>query len=78
MEVYGILSPMVHRTKHTTYYIHTMQLFAPKPTRLVDISSLIEAFSEKYVAPICLRWSSLTFGIKKLSIQLLTVNDVDK
>lgn len=56
-----------------------MQLFAPVPHRLVNIASLIEAFARdardatdaaaREVCATCLRWSSLTFGIKELRIQ---------
>lgn len=35
---------------------------------------LDELTQNKDVVPICLRWSSLTFGIKELDIQLLTGN----
>lgn len=59
-----------------------MKLFAPVPQRLVNIASLIEAFARDArdatnatnaaatpVCATCLRWSSLTFGIKELRIQ---------
>lgn len=59
-----------------------MKLFAPVPPRLVNIASLIEAFAKdakdakdatdaavREVCATCLRWSSLTFGIKELRIQ---------
>lgn len=62
-----------------------MKLFAPVPQRLVNIASLIEAFAKEAkeakeakdatdatatpVCATCLRWSSLTFGIKELRIQ---------
>lgn len=56
-----------------------MKLFAPMPQRLVNIASLIEAYAKdakdatdaaaREVCATCLRWSSLTFGIKELRIQ---------
>lgn len=66
------------RIVNTRGHTHNMDMFAPVPKRIVDIFSLIESFSQQYsrVTPICLRWSSLTFGAKELGFQLLTGRSV--
>lgn len=59
------------------YYSINMELFAPVPRRLVDISAIIASIEELgrislvRGTPKCLRWSSLTFGIREIRLQKL-------
>lgn len=59
------------------HYSIAMELFAPVPRRLVDISAIIASVEELgritliRETPKCLRWSSLTFGIREIKLQQL-------
>lgn len=50
-----------------------MELFAPVPRRIVNISRLVEEFFEdllhKKSSTTCLTWSRITFGIRELKLQ---------